>query len=204
MPARSPHPEVLCNLVLIGGRGCGKSSIAKRIMRRNRNFMLFSLDALIRYEAGGRSVPEIVDQEGWKGFRELEFQVAEKTARFERGALLDCGGGVVVDLDAQGNEVMSARKIAAIRRHGLVVYLRREPQYLAERIAGDTDRPDLSATQSFYELMERRDPWYREAADAVVECGRATKSDLVERVLGWFYREQRADPRGAGVAETGS
>ena len=50
MTTRIAHPDLNRNLVLIGGRGCGKSSVAKRLVRLNRNFMLFSLDALIRYE----------------------------------------------------------------------------------------------------------------------------------------------------------
>ena len=195
MPPREPHPELLCNLALIGGRGCGKSSIAKRIARRNRNFMLFSLDALIRYEAAGRSIPEIVDQEGWPGFRQRELEVAVKVAAFEREALLDCGGGVVVELDAQGDEIFSERKVAAIRRHGLVVYLQRDPEYLLARIGGDPNRPALSETRSFFELMERRDAWYRKAADLVLACGAESKRDLAERVLDWFYENQsvRAD-----------
>ena len=57
MPARTPHPELTRNLALIGGRGSGKSSVTKRLARRNRNFMLFSLDALIRYERGDTATP---------------------------------------------------------------------------------------------------------------------------------------------------
>ena len=38
------------NLVLIGGRGSGKSALSRRILRANKHFTLFSLDALIRYE----------------------------------------------------------------------------------------------------------------------------------------------------------
>ncbi len=190
MASSAPHPELVRNLVLVGGRGCGKSSIAKRILRRNRNFHLFSLDALVRYEAGGATIPEIVAREGWSGFRDRELAVVEKVAAFEQGALVDCGGGVVVELDAGGREVLSKRKIGALRRHGLIVYLQRDPEYLLERIGHDPNRPDLSATESFVELMARRDPWYRQAADLTLECGRDPKSDLVDRILDWFYDNQ--------------
>jgi shikimate kinase len=189
MTERTSHPELPKSLALIGGRGCGKSSIAKRLCRRNRNFMLFSLDALIRYEAGGQTIPEIVDDRGWEYFRDLEFGVVQKVARFEDSALLDCGGGVVVDLDESGHEVYSERKVEALRRNALVVYLRRDSEYLERRIGIDPNRPALSNEHSFRQIMARRDPWYRKAAHWTVECGDLSKAVLTDRVLAWFYEQ---------------
>jgi shikimate kinase len=182
------HPDLKKNLVLIGGRGCGKSSLAKRIARSNRHFMLFSLDALIRYEAKGSTIPEIVAREGWPGFRARELAVVEKVAAIEGGALIDAGGGVVVELDREGRERFSARKIDALRRHGRIVYLHRDLDYLCARI-DDESRPSLSDAESFRQIMKRREPWYRRAADHVVDCGSRSKGALARDVLGWFYRD---------------
>jgi shikimate kinase len=189
MPARTPHPELHRNLVLIGGRGCGKSSIAKRIVRTNRNFMLFSTDALMRYECSGAGIPEIVAERGWPGFRELELQVVERVSSFSGGALIDCGGGVVVDLDDSGEEVYSERKVDALRRNGLVVYLSRDFEYLQERVSGDRQRPSLSESRGFREIMERRDPWYRRAADLVLDCRDISKTSITDRIVRWYYGE---------------
>lgn len=174
------------NLVLIGGRGCGKSSIARRIKRINKQFTLFELDALIRYEAGGLTIPELVDLHGWPHFREVEYEVVRKVAAFPGGVLIDAGGGVVVDLDEEGNEVYSERKVAELKRHGLVVYLQRDVDYLLDRIAGDSNRPSLSESASFREIMARRDPWYRQAADLVIKGRNRTKQELSARILRWF------------------
>lgn len=197
---RKPHPELPKNLALIGGRGSGKSSIAKRIARCNRGFMLFSLDALIRYECQAKSIPEIVAERGWSGFRDLEHTVVQKVSAFEGGALIDCGGGVVVDLDAAGDEVFSRRKVDALRRNSLVVYLARDVDYLTSRIGGDPDRPDLSATHDFADIMARREPWYRKAADFVVDCDRRSKTELTRTVLRWFYEQIGVDPAEADRA----
>ena len=186
---RADHPAPEGNLALIGGRGCGKSSVAKRLARRNRNFMLFSLDALIRYEADGKTIPEIVEREGWPGFREREYAVVRKLSAFESGALLDCGGGVVVDLDENGEEVFSKRKVDALRLHGRVVYLRRDPELLVRKVEGDPNRPSLSEKRSFLQVMERRDPWYRTAADLVIDCDELSKREIADRVLGWFLEQ---------------
>ena len=187
MSARTPHPSLEYNLALIGGRGCGKSSVGKRLARTNRNFMLFSLDALIRYESKAASIPEIVEERGWAGFRDLEFEVVEKVSAFQSGALIDCGGGVVVDLDEEGKEVFSDRKVSALKRHSLVVYLERDPEYLLSRIQDDANRPDLSASESFLEIMERRSPWYEQTADLILDCNDQDKGVLAEEILAWFY-----------------
>jgi shikimate kinase len=188
MGERIEHPELKKNLVLVGGRGSGKSSLAKRLSRTNRHFMLFSLDALIRYEADGSTIPEIVAREGWAGFRARELAVVERVAAIEGGALIDCGGGVVVELDRDGRERYSARKVDALRRHGRVVYLHRSLDYLEDR-SEDENRPTLSSDETFQQIMKRRDPWYRRAADHVVECGERSKSALAREILDWFYRD---------------
>ncbi len=182
-------PQLVANLALVGGRGCGKSSIAKRLLRRNRNFGLYSLDALIRYESAGQSIPEIVEQRGWPHFRDLEYQVLQKVTRISSGALIDCGGGVVVDLNDSGDEVRSERKLKTLRENARVVYLARDSAYLEGRIGGDPNRPALSGERAFREIIERRDPWYRAAAHWTLECGDLSKTELTDRVLAWFYAE---------------
>lgn len=186
MTARRPHPVVQQNLALIGGRGCGKSSIARNLARGNRNFTLLSLDVLIRYEMGGGRIPEIVEQEGWEGFRDVEFRVLQRAVAFERGALLDCGGGVVVDLDAAGREQLSERKLSLLREHCRVVYLRRDADFLEAQIGKDANRPRLSGEQSFRKIMARRDPWYIAAAHCVLECGERSRSEIAREVLADF------------------
>jgi shikimate kinase len=124
-----------------------------------------------------------------------------------------------VDLDLNGNEVFSERKVDALRgavtetgaRENVLVYLRRDVGYLVNRTSGDKNRPPLSDTVSFAKLMERRNAWYFRAADYVVDAtGGAvesevkTKREIKEEVLEYFYAETGAwppdDERGASYA----
>lgn len=203
MTPRTPHPSVNQNLALIGGRGCGKSSVATRIAQTNRNFMLLSLDVLIRYESGAVTIREIVEQHGWREFREREFAALQRAAAFERGALLDCGGGIVVDLDDHDREQFSQRKVDLLRDHCFVVYLRRNAEDLQARIGDDPNRPPLSGEESFLELMARRDPWYEAAAHCVIERGELSKPDLVEAVLGAFRASGGIEGEAASTGDPG-
>merc|ERR1712224_755577 len=49
-------------------RGCGKSSICRRLLAHDKRFKLMSLDDLIVYEES-MSIPEIVSKHSWNYFR---------------------------------------------------------------------------------------------------------------------------------------
>ena len=195
-------------LALVGGRGCGKSSVARRLAAVDKRFVLLPQDDLIRIEyGGGATVADIVADRGWDGFRDLEHAVLVKSLALEF-TLVDCGGGVVVDVEGDDlHEVPSERKIQALRDAALVVYLRRPVEYLEKRVAKkaaklggkDTNRPALSA--GLEEVMARRGPWYERVAHVVVEGHDASGSPrpkhlVAADVLAAFY-ESAGEPEGA-------
>ena len=189
----TPKPPAT-NLALIGGRGCGKSSVSRRVLARDKRFTLWSLDMVVRYEAGGLPIPVIVERHGWSAFRDLEARVVEKATRFPDWQLLDCGGGVVVDLDDDGNEILSERKVTMLRENAFVVYLERALGFLEDKVRGDSNRPDLSATESFADIMARREPWYRAAAHHVVNARGLRKHQILTEVLEAFYARTGVAP----------
>ena len=171
--AQQSKPNRHTNLILIGGRGCGKSALCRRIMAAEPRFSLYSLDDII-VESSGMSIPRMVQDFGWRHFREVEFEVCKRVALLcDRGwCLIDAGGGVVVDLDDDGDETYSQRKVDTLKRNGLgkIVYLRRDVEYLVTRTSGDRNRPSLSDVRSFEQVMGARAPWYERAADYVVDA----------------------------------
>ena len=185
-PGRSQH------LALIGGRGCGKTSTAACLAALHSALRLLDLDAMTLEAGGVNSVTQIVNQGGWRAWRDLEYDVLERALQGPPPALVDCGGGIVVDLDAEDREVLSERKVALLRNHCRVVYLRCDPDLLWSRIAGDPGRPALSADESFQALMARREPWYQAAADRVIEADAASPEELAQQIGAWFLGESGA------------
>jgi len=189
------------NVTVIGGRGCGKSSVCRRLAASDKRFKLMCLDDLIVYEAG-KSIPDVVAERGWGYFRDLEYEVCVKAGRaFDGWTLIDAGGGVVTDLDENGEEIYSERKVAALKQNGgLIVFLDREVDYLCARIEGDANRPDLSASKSFREIMARRLPWYRRAADLVIDGGGSEENPAVKKkklassIAAWYYNQTGEKP----------
>ena len=163
------------NIVLVGYRGTGKSAVAALLAHR-LGLDVVHLDAEIERRAG-KSIPQIVDEVGWPGFRDLEEEVV-RTFAARDGLVLDCGGGVI-ERDAN---------FAVLRQAGPVIWLTASVATIVQRIQGDRQRPSLTGTKSFTdevaEVLERRTPRYRQIAHHAVH----TDALAVEQVAAEIER----------------
>jgi shikimate kinase len=169
------------NIVLIGGRAVGKSKVSRRLFYVTKR-PVFQLDELIVYEENGMSIPEIVEKHGWKYFRDVEYKVVQKVSKLD-DIIIDCGGGVIVDLDENGNEVYSERKVNELKNNGFIIWLTLDVDEVIEKIENDPSRPDLSKEKSFKEIMQRRMPFYKQAADMVFPMHGHTKKTAAEEII---------------------
>jgi shikimate kinase len=161
------------NLVLIGYRGTGKSTIAALLSKRS-SWPVVSLDRRI-VETAGLEIPEIVARYGWPRFRELEREEVARAAALTRH-ILDCGGGVVED----------PRNVTALKTRGFCVLLTAAVATIAARIGGDSNRPSLtgkSIVEEIAQKLSQRGPLYRSAADLVLPTDQTTPEELVEEIL---------------------
>jgi shikimate kinase len=167
------------NLVLIGYRGTGKSTVA-RLLGERLGMQVVSLDAEIVC-AAGRPIPAIVAEHGWPHFRELEAAVTKRVSERD-GLILDCGGGVILRDD----------NVANLRRHGTVIWLRASVAAIVARIEGGTERPALTAGKSFTEEVEEvlreRTPRYAAAAHHQVDTDGLSPADVAAQVAQLFRR----------------
>ncbi|MBF0126950.1 MAG: shikimate kinase [Magnetococcales bacterium] len=172
------------NIVLIGPRGVGKSSLSRHLSLLTRRPVV-ATDLLISYENDGLPIPDLLQRHhgDWRRFRDLEYAVVEKVARLDH-LIVDAGGGVVVDLDPEGGECFSHRKIAALKRNGFLIWLTGDLQLLAQKAARDAGRPALSDALSEESIMRRREPFYRQAADLAIPVDGRKRMTLAKTLLG--------------------
>jgi shikimate kinase len=151
----------LKRVYLVGMMGAGKTTVGRKLAK-SLEWRFIDLDQQIE-QSTGVTVSTIFEIEGEGGFRQREASALEKTAG-ETGLVIATGGGVVL------NPLNRTRMAAS----GLVVYLHAPPEQLYARTKHDKSRPLLQVADPLTRirnLVERRDPLYRELADIVVESG---------------------------------
>ncbi|MCA9463026.1 MAG: shikimate kinase [Nitrospirales bacterium] len=162
------------NIVLIGYRGTGKSTVAK-ILGDRLGKTVISTDAEIVKESG-QSIPQIVEQFGWDHFRDLETQMCRNLEE-QTDLVIDTGGGLI----------LREENVKRLKANGTFFWLTAEVPTIVKRISGDTQRPSLSGTQSFVEeiedILKERTPKYQAAADITLSTDHETPESIVAKIF---------------------
>jgi len=162
------------NIVLIGYRGTGKSTVARILGQRLRRKVI-STDAEIVKEAG-QSIPQIVEQFGWDHFRELETQMCKKL-QDQTNLVIDTGGGLI----------LKGENVKILKTNSTIFWLTAEVPTIVKRISGDTQRPSLSGTKTFLEeiegILKERTPKYQAAADHAISTDKESPHQIADAIL---------------------
>lgn len=169
---------------LLGLMGCGKTWWGQRLAQR-LNLPFVDLDEQI--EAGeGMTVSQIFTQMGEKGFRSLEQVYLRRLAVIPEAAVA-AGGGAPCFFD----------NMTWMNAHGITIYLETPVSLLADRLeANPSDRPLLTGTpagrllQRLEELLQQREPFYRQAHITVKQSG---DEDLVSLIIDKIMAFQTLD-----------
>lgn len=174
------------NLVLIGLRGSGKSTVA-RFLAAALQWPMLDADAELSRQTD-RNIREIFMEVGEAGFRQLETALLREWQTLQ-DHVVALGGGAVAEPTNR----------PLIKEMGWVVWLTASPAVLWQRVQADpataTQRPPLTADDGATELttlLARREPWYRECADAVVDTTDLTPEAAARAVLDLFGDRTRA------------
>lgn len=159
-------------IALIGPMGSGKSAAGKRLAELLRRIFL-DTDVLVEKGASA-SILEIFAREGEEGFRRREAEVLARVLT-ESGAVVACGGGVVVNPE----------NVSALRSHAFVVYLKVSAETAAARVGDGAGRPLLEGADvagKIAELIDERAALYESAAAAIVDA-EADVEEVAGRIL---------------------
>ncbi|MBC1262161.1 shikimate kinase [Synechococcus sp. BSF8S] len=151
------------NIYLVGMMGAGKSSVG-RPLAEALGYRFIDADSVLEQHAG-HSIPELFEQQGEAGFRELESAVLNRIACWH-SLVVATGGGVVSRPGNWGQ-----------MRQGLVVWLDAPEQLLLERLRNDPGQRPLLANADpegrLRQLLRERRHLYSQADLRVLQDGRA-------------------------------
>ena len=166
------------NVVLIGFRGSGKSTIGKTLAERlGREFI--DCDAWIENHTG-LTIKEIFEKHGESHFRTLESQAIGELSAMD-GKVIATGGGAA--LKYQNMQVFK-------RNGGKIFFLEVGPETAFARIQGDETtrarRPALTDKDPYTEVKDQIDlrrPYYLKGADVTVATDGRTIDEITQEIL---------------------
>ena len=165
-------------LTLIGMAGAGKSTIgmllAKRLVKR------FIDTDLVIQDSVGRSLQDILDNDGYLELRALETRVLRGIDT--RGAVVATGGSAIYSDDA----------MAHLGSGSHIVYLEVPLAEVIQRIGDYSARgvakpPDQSLEDTFFERQRGYECW----ADVTIDATQPVET-VVDQVCAWFQAHVRA------------
>src|SRR6476620_7038358 len=113
------------NLLLIGYRGSGKTTVAA-VLARKLGWPWIDADSLLE-ERAGKSIKSIFEQGGEAAFRDLESALVVDIAKLDRHIIALGGGAIVRNQNRQ-----------ALAGRGKFVWLQAQPEVLLRRVEGDS------------------------------------------------------------------
>lgn len=169
----------MTNIVLIGMRGSGKSSVAK-LLAEKLQMQHIEMDELVAQKAGAK-IAAIVEQFGWDHFRDIESEVA-RTAALCTDAVISTGGGVIV----------RPENVSALKANGVCVFLYAPLETLLTRLGDEPGRPLLTGKKTFRDdlkdVWEKREALYAQAADETIDTEHLSQEEVATTIAEIYGR----------------
>ncbi len=160
------------SIFLVGPMGAGKSTIGKLLAAQLQ--LPFADSDKVLEERTGADIPWIFDVEGEAGFRRRESEVLRDLCAGPTQVVATGGGIVLLEENRQ-----------LLSQQGQVVYLQASIEQLLERTSKNSNRPLLQVPNPrtrIVELVEERDPLYRQVADIICDTDYCTPKQAAQMV----------------------
>ncbi len=163
------------NIVLIGYRATGKTSVAEYLSQKMKKPFI-CIDKEIEKQAS-LAIPEIVEKYGWPEFRKIESLIVERVSELKEH-IIDTGGGVI----------LNEKNIINLKKNGLIFWLKSDLEIIIDRLKKDDPRPSLTK-KSFLdevpEVLKERTPIYEKSADYTIDANKSIK-ETAEKIHEYF------------------
>ena len=162
------------NIVLIGMRGSGKTTVGHLISRQlGRD--LIDTDVVIK-QIVGIELAKYIEHHGWDAFRDKETE-AVRLAITHTDSIIATGGGVV----------LRKENIDLLRQNGCIIWLSADPETLYQRIGEDPGRPKLTDATNMKDDLAKtlmaRTAYYQNAADGIIDTTGKSPEQISEQIL---------------------
>ncbi len=161
-------------IILIGYRATGKTSIGKRLAAR-LGLGFIDMDQELEHRHG-QSIAALVAAQGWPYFRSLENELLMELIG-QKDQVVSTGGGAILHQDIWPR----------LKASSLVVWLRADHQTICRRLQGDTQtasqRPALTTSDTYAEIaavLHEREPLYRAGSHFSVDTDTLGLDDIVK------------------------
>ena len=169
------------NIVLIGMRGSGKTTVAKMLSRKLSKPFL-DLDEMLAKQMD-MSISQIVEKFGWDFFRRKESEIVKQISE-KQGVIISTGGGVIMRLE----------NIKALQKNGVLIYLNASLDTLIKRVASKigenpkmpalTDKKDPKAEIAY--VLSQREKLYKRAAHQILLTDNLRPSEIANKIVSNF------------------
>ena len=165
------------NVILIGFRGAGKSTVGKLLANRLKRDFIDTDEYIV--EITGKTIKDLFEEEGEEGFRKIEVDAIAKISKMDN-KIIASGGGIVI----------KGENIDNLEDNGFLVFLNATPTVIHDRILQDENttqqRPSLTNKDLFDEIrhvIEQRQPLYRKAANYTINTSYMTCEEIVKEII---------------------
>lgn len=167
------------NIVLIGYRGSGKTTVGKILSSKLSYTFIDTDDEIVKKT--GMNIPEIVEKLGWEKFRDLESEVASEKSKLSN-CVISTGGGIII----------RKKNIDFLKSNGWITFLKVSPENIYERIKDSVNRPSLTKNKSFLdeitEVLNERTNLYLRYSDFKVDTNTLVPDYISEVIIDEYRR----------------
>ncbi|MBU0680847.1 MAG: shikimate kinase [Proteobacteria bacterium] len=171
------------NIILIGYRATGKTSVGK-LLARQLGWPFVDSDHAVEKKAA-QSIATMVAARGWDFFRSKEKEMLLELTR-QPGQVIACGGGAILHQDIWPE----------LKKNAFVVWLKADITTICNRLAGDeatmSQRPSLSGQDIYVEISEilrQRTPLYAAGCHLELDAT-ASLEDIVDMIIRGYQKNR--------------